>query len=112
MGKDEGIEDLEGSGMHYITVVHDDGLVEELGHSECMNTMFHVAARTLKQHGVNIVKVRNCPTGAKAMVLADAADLIPFTVRIAGCAVYVSNKFSAPDPTYRDYVSLVEDFAE
>ena len=112
MGKGEGIEDLEGSGMYFITIVHDDGQVEELGHSECVNTMFQVAARTLKGHGVNIVKVRNCPTGAKAMVLTDAADLIPFSVRIAGCAVYVSSKFSSPDPTYRDYVSLVEDFAE
>lgn len=110
--KEDEVTSLSGDSVYYVSLVHADGAVQEVGHSECVNTVFQIASRAMKAHGAHIVKVKNCPSGKKAMVIGDAADLVPFFVRIAGCCITSPDAPTKPDPNYRDYVSLVDDFNE
>lgn len=96
----------------YVSMRRADGSSQEVGRSECVDTVFQIARRTMKAHGVLIVKVINCPSGKRALVIRDAADLVPFTVSIAGCCIALPDDPFVPDPNYCDYVSLVEEFHE
>ena len=96
----------------HVFICESDGTAQEVGHSTCVDTVFKIARKSMRAHGALIVKVTNCPSGERALVIHDAANLVPFSVRIAGCCIALVDDPFVPDPNYRDYVSLVEDLSE